>query len=201
MAGRPRKTLTDDQRAQVEALAADWSNIGPIVYGLAGADNQIVYVGATRNPKRRFAFYRSNKSCHNDRLSKWLTKNDCFVHVLHKGLDGLFQAERREIKSRSGLFNLICGGEQNWRDHAQKPWMGGTGILCPSAVILRNLKMTNNPCHGAYKKIWTARSASMTDSERTIAEIQLAMKLPQCNRIKKWLQVSSDRMIKHLEAA
>ena len=199
--GRKPKELTEEQTVQVEALAADWSDVGPIVYGLAGADGVIVYVGATRNPARRFAYYRSNKNCHNDRLSAWLESSECFVHVLHRGLDGLFDAERAEIKARPDLFNLIGGGEQNWREHAQKPWMAGTGVLCPSALALRRMAMFGHPCHHAVKVIVTAQRAAMTDRQRAAYEVNVARTLPQCNRVKKWLNITSQRLIGFLEAS
>jgi hypothetical protein len=198
--GRKPKELTEEQTAQVEALAADWSGMGPIVYGLAGADGVIVYVGATRNPSSRFACYRSNKNCHNERLSAWLVNSDCFVHVLHKGLDGLFEAEKSQIKARSGLFNLIGGGEQNWRDHAQKPWMAGTGALCPSAIALRKMKIDGYPCHNAHKQILDRRKSKMSDHERALFEVRLAMGMPFCNRIKKWLDIAGPRLVRFLEA-
>jgi hypothetical protein len=188
--------LTDQRRA----LASDWGNVGPIVYGLAGSDGAIVYVGATRNPTRRFAYYRSNKNCHNDRLSAWLAKNEAFVYILHVGIDGLFEAERAEIKSRPDLFNLIGGGEQNWREHAQKPWMAGTGILCPSALALRRMAMFGHPCHHAVKAIVTAQRNAMTDSDRTAYEVNVARTLPQCDRVKKWVSLTEDRVIQTLEA-
>lgn len=197
--GRKAKTLDDEQRAQVEALDADWSNADPIVYGLSSEDGVIVYVGATRNPARRFAYYRSNKNCHNHRLSTWLKENEVFVHILHVGLNGLFDAERKEIKARDNLFNLIGGGEQNWRQHAQKPWMAGTGILCPSALALRQMAVLGHPCHHAIKSIVAAQRNAMTDLERTVYEVNVARTLPQCDRVKKWVSLTGGRIVQVLK--
>jgi hypothetical protein len=194
---RPRKELSDEQKA----LDSDWSGMGPIVYGLASVDGQIVYVGATTNPAKRFAYYQRAKDCHNVRLKQWLQNNKCCVHILHKGKAGLFDAERAEIQNRKGLLNLIAGGAQNWRNHAQKPWMAGTGILCPSAIALKRLALFEHPCHSVIKEIVTAQRKRMTDLQRALYETQVAMTLPQDSAIARWKAQTSERMIKDLSDA
>jgi len=200
MAGRKPKTLTDEQRAQVEALGSDWLNCGPIVYGLMGDDQKIVYVGATKNPKRRFAYYRTTKNCHNKKLQQWLKRQkSVYVQILHKGLNGLFEAEKAEIKNRTGLFNMIAGGDQAWRENSDKPWMAGTGVLCPSSIGLRMLAMSGIGDHEIYAKQVRQLKSAMNDEERIVYKINIAKKMPHNNRVKKWLSLASKKMLSYLE--
>lgn len=181
-------------------LEHDWSNIGPIVYGLHSGDGKIVYIGATRNPAKRFAVYRRAK-CHNASLSSWLKKNaNAFVTIIHRGIEGMFDAERKEIASRGNLFNLVGGGDQAWRKHVSKPWMGGTGILCPSAIALTELAKAKHPCHNAIKGISDAKRACMSDAERIAYEVNIAVQISYMTKVKRWIDVTSDKMIVALGA-
>ena len=182
-------------------IDSDWSDAGPIVYGLHGEDGRIVYVGATRNPMRRFKVYSRSGKCHNLSLGEWLGLQDrVYVCVLHVGVDGLFDAERREIAARYGLFNLVGGGDQAWRKHVSKPWMGGTGILCPSAIALSEMAKLDWPCHAAIKAISDERRKNMTDVQRIKYEVNIGCKLAHMTKVKRWIDVTADKMIAALEA-
>ena len=172
----------------------------PVVYGLCRPGGSIVYVGMTRNLSRRVRNYLSPKSCHNPKLREWLQIGDCSVTILHEGNDGLLGAEKHHIAiRRKSLFNLVGGGDQNWRDHESKPWMGRTGRACPSAMLLRYLGAAQV---GDYReirdKVRRARD-QMSDCRRANYEASLAIQYfdhpgfgPQ---MREWFDLTRGKMM------
>jgi hypothetical protein len=172
----------------------------PVVYGLSRPGGDIVYVGMTRNPKNRFGQYASPQHCHNPALAKWLQQGECTVNILHEGEIGLLDAEKREIRKRRGaLFNLIGGGNQRWRNHESKPWMGRTGLSCPSTILLRYISMAKAANREKIKSDIRAIRDQMDDRCRAQYEAALAMEFadhptigPQ---ILKWHDLTFEKMI------
>lgn len=66
------------------------------------------------------------------------------------------------------LFNLVRGGDQNWRTHRRKPWMAKTGIRCPSDAAIR---ITGKDSRTREYKEWRA---ALSDRDRCLHEIQVA---------------------------
>lgn len=184
-----------------KTLNSPWPKDYAIVYGLHAPAQKIVYVGATRNAKRRFAAYRSPSDCHNSRLQAWLIRqSQVCVAILHEGEDCLFEAERKEIQARTGLFNLHRGGDQSWRERVSKPWMAKTGVQCPSALGLQLLAKAKHPQHGEIKKLVSKRRAEMSDTDRVMYEVGLATSFPQTNALKKWLSMTAGSLLAVLES-
>lgn len=172
----------------------------PVVYGLSRPGGDIVYVGMTRRPKSRFERYASPKHCHNPALAEWLQRGECVVNILHEGERGLMEAEKKEIRERKGeLFNLIGGGDQSWRNHESKPWMGRTGLLCPSTILLRFISGRKAANAEKIKADVRAIRDQMDDTRRAHYEAALAMEFfyhptlgPQ---IRKWHDLTFEKMI------
>ena len=179
--------------------------VEPIVYGIACSGGEIVYVGMTRKPSARLAQYRNPKYCHNPRLADWLAEEGGGVRVaiLHRGVDGLAAAEKREIAKRlPSLFNLAHGGDQAWRNHERKPWMARQGVACPSAIAAKFLAVRRAEGHEAAIEALNAKRAAMSDDERCRYELAVGEQLfemvglrPQIDR---WLAHCGERVLNRL---
>jgi len=144
----------------------------PIVYGVVavGCDDP-VYIGMTKNASLRMDNYRNPKRCKNKRLAEWLAVNDAGFVVLYEGVE--YKAKEAElIEATAGtLFNLVRGGDQNWRVHRRKPWMAKTGVKCPSDTALRIIgKDDRTPEYKAWRK-------GLSDVERCLHEVRVSYDL------------------------
>ena len=177
----------------------------PIVYGIACSGGEIAYVGMTRNPSARLAQYRNPKHCHNPRLADWLVEEGDGVRVaiLHRGANGLADAEKREIAKRlPNLFNLVHGGDQVWRNHERKPWMARQGIVCPSGLAARFLSRGKARGHEATLATLKIMRAAMSDEDRCRYELAVGHQLSEvvCLRpqIDEWLAHCGERVLNRL---
>ena len=178
----------------------------PVVYGIGSKQTgEIVYVGKSIRPQKRFEAYRSASGGHNKLMSEWLLKHkgDVFVEVLHIGAEGIDTAETQQIKTRGkSLFNVMSGGDQAWRKHVTKPWMAGIGVHCPSSLVL---KMQGKALDCDFVR---AMRDEMTVVDRIKFEVSIAMDmmaLGPLNKVRpyvsKWLDRCEERMICALESS
>ena len=207
--GRPTRYADDGSIAGCACLLSlDVSAIAgtPVVYGIGSKQTgEIVYVGKSIHPQRRFEAYRSSTGCHNKLLSEWLLnhKNDVFVEVLHIGAEGMDAAETLQIKKLGKrLFNVMSGGEQSWRNHVTKPWMAGIGVHCPSSLAL---KMRGKEIDCDFVR---SLRDGMTVVDRIKFEVSIAMDMMALGPlhkvrpyVSKWLDRCEERMIAALESS
>ena len=159
-------------------------------------DNGIpVYVGKTLNAKKRFEPYRLH-ACHNQKLNGWLKEKsgDFTVEIYQPENIDSFEVDLIKL-NKPTLFNISHGNETDWylQNRKQKPWVAGRGILSPISEMLR--------CSDSKERKDAIRKYlnSMSDKERCRHEIGLAMLKPAT--FKRWLDLTTDKMIACLEAS
>lgn len=184
--------------------------VNPIVYGLLDCrDSVVVYIGKTKNPKKRFEIYRNIKNCHNKLLKEWLKKTGSYVRfvVLEDNPQDILVAESALIKQhKDQLLNQVIDDVVIYGTGGM-PWQAKTGVHCPSSVLIRKL-MT--PCrYSGYKgkikakvdKIKKARDR-MTVQQRVNFEVDLAMKFWDSNKeeFERWIKLVGEKLITVLES-
>tara|TARA_R110000822_G_scaffold156019_1_gene295802 strand:+ start:75 stop:659 length:585 start_codon:yes stop_codon:yes gene_type:complete len=170
----------------------------PIVYGICAIGSESpVYIGMTTNAKRRMDHYRNNQRCTNKKLADWLDKNEAGFLVLYSGENYKIKEAELIAENAKGLFNMVRGGDQNWRTHRVKPWMSKTGVRCPSGVALKLLPSSSEKAE--YKK-WRD---SLSDVNRCLHEVEIAYGLrwhKSCHiAFKDWAEFSLQPVLKFLE--
>lgn len=157
-------------------------------------ENKPIYVGKTRNMKRRFQPYFSKKS-HNEKLNIWLQKkNHDFIVEVYTSND-IGKLEKKLIeKHKHMLFNISNGCENDWylQNKEQKPWVAGRGILSPISQTLREMKSSKKK---ESISLWVKK---LSDKQRSLEEVSLAMLNPK--KHSKWLDLTSDKLIACLES-
>ena len=187
-------------------LSFDHSAIGnlPVVYAIGSKKTgKWVYVGKTTNPRKRFDGYRYPTICHNAKLRDWLIENksDVFVEISHVGRNGLDDAERRAISMVDGLFNIMDGGDQAWRNHVTKPWMAGIGVKCPSSLALEKIE------DASERDRASAWREKLNDGDRCRLEVSIAIELLRisplgvADRVNVWLDRCQTRLLECMEAS
>lgn len=206
----PKKTKNKGGRPKRErySLRAAKYIVGPIVYGLTkNSDDEVVYVGITKNPYKRFQNYACEKYCHNPELKNWLSENKGMVDVLilEKKPKNIYEREKFWINefSLDRLFNLVHGGDQAWRNHQSKPWMAGRGIKCPSDRLIMRLCCENKRrFSGIINRVHEMR-LGMSDIDRCQYEVGIAMEfdqVPMFNKsMRKWAKLAAHKVIPVLE--
>lgn len=189
---------------------ADAGRIGaPVVYGICRRDDPagVVYVGQTKKPAKRFDYYRRPTGCHNELLKPWLRQAGEAAGIVFLAVDppDIHAAERKWIgKLRPQLFNLLGGGEWQWREHQSQPWMAGTGVKCPSALAIGWLKRTQNARSARFEAVLSARR-TMGVVQRCVFEMDLCRDLEWHiglrPRLEHWLDVCGPKLKKVLEEA
>lgn len=173
----------------------------PAVYGLQAVGGTVVYVGRTRNLAKRVQPYLY-RSCHNRLLSNWLLQNEGNVELAIFCEENCRDTEAELIRTfGSQLLNLTNGHEDTWRAHKSFPWMVGTGIRCPSDIIISSLKSRRYPKNHELEAIKRIRSR-MTLAQRCLFEISLCRDnlggvMRHCE---KWLNLATPKLIAILEA-
>jgi len=190
-------------RASLLAIDSKMIASSHVVYAFGSKKTgKLVYVGKTSNHAKRFDAYRSPNWCHNTKLKTWLlnNKDDVFISILHHGKDGLDEAEKKHIAENEGLFNIMSGGDQSWRNHVKKPWMAGIGVHCPSTIAISKLKTQDE------KAKFLEFVRSLSDIERCVFEINVAMNIIKASplgiakTVNNWLDRCQDRLIQCMEA-
>jgi hypothetical protein len=171
----------------------------PVIYAICDeiTDN-VVYIGQTKNPKKRANNYLYPNSCHNVGLKKWLTTNGWYFKILEKNPPDLNGAEKKWIAEyKESLLNLNHGGEWNWREHNRLPWMAGKMVLCPSDLLLTTLRNHKYPNYSKIKEDLTNIRKTMTVKERVVFEVGLAMDWYDTRKelIDKWLSYTQERLV------
>ena len=171
----------------------------PVIYAICDdITGKIVYIGQTKTPRKRSENYLYPNSCKNIELRRWLKLNKWHFRVLEKNPENLGESEKKWIAKHKGtLFNLNYGGDQNWRVHDRLPWMAGKMVLCPSDLLLINLKNRRYPRYTTVKKEISEIIKSMTVKERALFEVNLAMDFYEVHRksIDKWLWYTRERLV------
>lgn len=181
----------------------------PVVYGLCDLrDGVVVYVGQAVNPHKRFEAYRGARS-HNERLNAWLVESgrQLGFYVLDESPANLNEAERCRIAEFDNLFNVSMGGVEAWMRHTPQPWMAGTGVGYPSAILLQHLARDSSyelPA-GYVQTIKDARSR-MGIKERCLFEVDLCREILMKrsiwrDRAERWLAVTEAKMLAALEGS
>lgn len=184
--------------------AQETSPVNPVIYGIFDARTGYpVYIGKTRNLRKRVECYRNPKQCHNKALARWLTDNAEYAicAVVESAPADLCAAERKWIERfKDRLFNLTNGSENNWR-HSSLPWMAGTGIKCPSDLLIAGLSSRRSH-RDTVEAVKSLRNA-MSLADRCRFEIALAMDHYGRYRldIERWLSVCQAKLIGTLEPA
>ena len=180
----------------------------PVIYGICGVKgNKIIYVGQTKNLYRRLEHYLYKP--HNKALVEWMKNNKWGLAILEENPQDINKSEIAWIKKlgMQNLFNMVGGGDQNWRHHDRKPWMAKQGIKCPSDMIILFLINRNLTARERIKKKFGAIRAKMTDTQRTLFEVAVAKDFynytdgTMGRKIDEWLSFSEDRIIKCLKQA
>lgn len=175
-----------------------------VIYGIFDVRTGLpVYIGKTRNLRKRVECYRNPKQCHNKALARWLTDNmeHAVCVVVESGPTDPCAAERKWIERfEDRLFNLTNGSESNWR-HASLPWMAGTGIKCPSDLLIARLSARRRD-RGIIEQVKSLRKG-MSLVDRCRFEVAVAMDHYGRYRteIDRWLAVCQAKLVGTLEAS
>ena len=179
----------------------------PIIYGLCDLrDGVVVYVGQAKNAQSRFDAYRGARS-HNERLNAWLShpERQLGFYALEASPLDMNAAERRWIAEFPALFNVSAGGVEAWMRHTSQPWMAGTGVGCPSSILLHHIKTnTDVPLPADFQERINDARKRMSIKERCLCELDLCRSVlmqRSCwqRRAEQWLDVVSDKLIAALE--
>ena len=170
-----------------------------VIYGIQDLSGNLVYVGKTKNFQNRSQNYLYPSGCHNSALKNWLLSNRWEFIILEENPIDLDIAEKLYInKHKSTLFNMVNGGEQNWRHHTRMPWMARIGVKCPSDMLLHFL-LNRGSKH--YKKVkydvFELRN-KMSIKERINYELSLAMDCDYgqfAKNISLWLSYTEERIL------
>ena len=152
-----------------------------------------VYVGKTANIRKRFEPYKYG-GCHNVALNDWLIiKNNEFrVEIIR--CENIDEVEVNLIsRHKKSLFNISNGREADWykQSRDKKPWIAGVGILSPISSVIRKME------DGNKKRIIKEWLSTLSDKQRCVEEISLAMVLPIRN--KRWLSLVSGKLVACME--
>lgn len=198
--GRPTKSLTPEQIAQVEALVeekrvlrlSDARSIQvPVIYGLCTKDGDIFYVGKTVNPKKRFYTHEKEHQSYNPDLAK-IEKE--YVIILESNPSNISESEKKFIKKyRKKIVNSSVASKYEHGKGA-KPWSIGQGKITPSKMLLRILA-TEDPC--SANKI-RKEIRSMTEAQRCAFETSIFMHahVLMKSRLAEWYNSCRDKMLK-----
>lgn len=200
-AGRPTKYNIDyniqaEKLCLLGAMKIDY----PCVYIITDKFNNIVYVGQTINPKKRFENYKY-KTCHNKLLNDWLIDNEPFFIILKIEKNRLNEVEKYFIKKyKNKVFNKIAGGDYPWIKDTYKPWSAGH-IKSPSQLILHGL--LNNKCKSELIPLIKNTIKKMDNKQRCCFEIDIAKEYynKYKKNIDKWLNITNNKIIECLEAS
>lgn len=170
----------------------------PCVYMISDMNDKIVYIGKTKNPKRRFQNYKY-KTCHNILLNNWLKENEPYFVVIKLPENRLNEVEKELIKKhKEYIFNKIAGGEYPWVRDLEKPWCAGH-IKSPSALLLQRLQNNKFKHHliSETKKI----IKDMNNKQRCMFELEVAKDYYEKyqHSIEKWLNITECKMIECIE--
>jgi len=179
-----------------------------VIYGIVGdEDLEIVYIGKTTNFYKRFENYLYYKP-KNSALAEWMSKNGWHIIILESNPPDMNYSEKTWIKKlKPQLFNMVDGGDQNWRHHDRKPWMAGRNIKCPSDSLLLLLQ---NRCREKYLRSFPVIKRlrdNMTLKNRVMFEVNLAMDFYEWGggsirkSFDRWLSYTKGRLIECLEKA
>lgn len=165
--------------------------------------NDIVYIGKTINPKKRFENYIKHKYCHNERLKTWLSGHNALIDLLITTPDKISEIEKYLIRlNKPMLFNITYGDVSNWQ-YTKNPWVAKLGVKCPSDLLLKFLKnrSLDKNKYANLQLTLNNRFKEMSIFERVSFEVDLAMVYYSRfrNQIEAWLFYTEDRMIKVLE--
>lgn len=100
-----------------------------------------------------------------------------------------------------GLFNIMDGGEQAWRNHVTKPWMAGIGVKCPSSLALGRI---GNREERIRASAWRNK---LNDADRCRFEVSVAIELLNVSplglaiRVNTWLDRCQKRLLECMEAS
>jgi len=192
-------------RYRVITLSEACAHDAPALYGITDAETGcVVYVGKTKNLRKRMCSYTNAKFCHNGGLKGWLTeKGGLFAISLFNFGDDLDDAERLLIeKTKESIFNLVGGGVMSWHSHDSLPWMCGPGIRCPSDIALGQLLkvggVVNPKTADSIRKI----RSKMTVEQRCFYEARIGAQLPKefSALFKKWWERVEHKMVEALES-
>ncbi len=173
----------------------------PCIYAILDVNDIPVYVGKSKNLRKRIDVYFYPNSCHNSLLRDFLLSNDLVIKVLEYNPPNLNAAEKFWIKKhKKTLLNLVGGGDQNWRHHTRKPWMANQSVKCPSDMLLRHLKNRKLKGYEGIKKDIDKIRGAMNTKERATYEVMLAKNnYPAFMKpIEKWLNYTEDRLVEAL---
>jgi len=103
-----------------------------VVYAIADGNDKIIYIGKTKNFNKRKENYVHPSSCHNVALKEWLLNNVWHFIILEYNPVDINLSEKKYIQEYSEtLFNMVHGGDQNWRHHDRLPWMASNWHQVP----------------------------------------------------------------------
>lgn len=192
--GRPSKynNLTIEQAMTIKF---------PCVYFIKSSNGDIVYIGKTKNPSKRFENYKY-RICHNRLLNDWLKSNTPYFGIILCSEENLNSIEKKYIHDYkdSGIFNKIAGGEYPWIIDKDIPWSAGH-VKSPSSIIMTYLMNR----HIDKKKLQETREAikKMTDIERCWFEVSIAKdnynNYTFHDKIEKWLSIVEPKLVSYME--
>ena len=175
------------------------------IYGIrAVGTDTVVYVGKSINFKARIESHRYSQK--NAVLSEWMAGHEWEAVILEANPEDMNTAEKTWIKhfGKKRLFNMVDGGDQNWRHHARKPWMAGQNIHCPSDIMLTFLFNRNKKMYGRAKAAVSQAITGMDDKARVEFEVGVAMDFYHFGggsigeQIERWLSFTEPKILSAL---
>ena len=174
----------------------------PCVYFIKDSHGNIVYIGKTKNPSKRFENYRY-KISHNGLLNNWLQTNTPYFDLILCNEHDLNNIEKKYIHEYrdDGIFNKIAGGEYPWIIDKDMPWSAGH-IKSPSSIVMKYLENRGNTSKDKLKKIRVAIH-KMNDIERCCFEVSVAKdnynNSTFHDKIEKWLSIVEPKLTSCME--
>ena len=175
----------------------------PCIYFIKDVQGNVVYIGKTKNPKKRFEIYKY-KISHNRVMNTWLQENNPIFDLLiceESELNKLEISYIHQYKD-TNIFNKIAGGEYPWLLDEELPWSAGH-VKTPSAIVLTHLRNRNYNKEDLDKVRKTI--SKMNHKERCCFEVSIAKDnyehLSFHNHMEKWLSIVEPKLTKFLMEA
>ena len=175
--------------------------LDPCVYALCDLGGKPFYVGKTVRPWRRFAEHCwKPRGTANLAVAKLVAElgQDLRILILHMNPVDIKQAERLEIAARPWLLNAVGPHHWSWNVRHDKPWAAGTGIFCPTTLVLSKMKDKNG------KAVIRSYLKGISKQARCCVEIETFQMLRPWDQVRletRWLSRVHSKMLRCLENA
>jgi predicted GIY-YIG superfamily endonuclease len=153
------------------------------IYGLLDKNDQVFYVGRTKNLNKRMSTYRSLNAHDNEDLLKKLKENGVRYVILRECFYSADCHEYEEIRKRSGLVNIIKDPRKPFHSWRPKKIWQVDGSRSPSTSYFLHMKNAfGHDCSDIKRQL-----KEMSDKNRMAYEMKLSNLLfNRLESVRKW---------------